>query len=366
MILRNLERRPIKAMFSILGIALAVAVLILGGFMLDSVQYIMDFQFRLAQRQDVGVTLVEPSSHRVIHEIEHLPGVMQCQPFRSVPVRLRFGHRQERTNIQGLQDNRLFRLIDAQEREITLPDRGLVLSEMLATQLDARPGDSVTVEILEGDRNVHRIPVSSLVAEFSGMNSYMRLDVVREMLQESDSSSGAFLQVDSIRREELYRTLKETPKVAAVNIKQAALKGFEDTIAENLLRMRLTNISFATIIAFGVVYNSARISLSERSRELSTLRVIGFTRREVSGILLGELALLTLAAIPIGMLLGYEFARFLTMGLQTEIYRIPLVVENSTFAFAASVVMVAAIVSGLIVRRRIDRLDLVAVLKSRD
>jgi putative ABC transport system permease protein len=186
------------------------------------------------------------------------------------------------------------------------------------------------------------------------------------MMEESDTSSGAHLQVDPSRRNELYRTLKETPRVAAVNIKQAALKSFEDTVAENLLRMRLTNICFATIIAFGVVYNSARISLSERSRELSTLRVIGFTRREISGILLGELALLTLAAMLPGMLLGYGFAAYMTLGLQTEIYRIPLVVEQSTFAFAAAVVMIAAVVSGLIVRRRIDRLDLVAALKSRD
>jgi putative ABC transport system permease protein len=366
MILRNLERRPIKATLSILGISLAVAVLILGGFMLDALNYIMDFQFRLAQRQDVAITLVDPDSHRVIHEIEHLPGVLQCQPFRSVPVRLRLGHRHERTSIQGLQHNRLYRLMDSQERAVSLPDRGLVLSEMLARQLHARPGDFVTVEILEGKRDVRRIPVAALVAEFSGMNAYMRLDALRNIMEESDTSNGAYLQVDANRLQELYRTLKETPRVAAVNIKQAALQSFEKTIAENLLRMRLTNIFFATIIAFGVVYNSARISLSERSRELSTLRVIGFSRREISGILLGELALLTLAALPPGMLIGYGFAAYTTLGLQTEIYRIPLVVERSTFAFAATVVTIAAVISGLIVRRRIDHLDLVAVLKSRD
>ncbi len=366
MILRSLERQPIKALLSILGISLAVAVLILGEFMLDAITYIMDFQFRLAQRQDVSVTLVEPGSHRAIHEIEHLPGVMQCQPFRFVPVRLRSEHRHERTSIQGLPDNQLYRLINAEEREITLPERGLVLSEMLAKQLQVEPGDFVTVEILEGERHVRQIPVSALVAEFSGMNAYMRLDRLRQLMEEGDSSSGAYLQVDTDRLDELYQTLKQTPQVAAVNIKQAALQSFEETIAENLLRMRISNVWFATIIAFGVVYNSARISLSERSRELSTLRVIGFTRPEISGILLGELAILTLAAIPPGMLIGYGFAAYMTLGLQTEIYRIPLVVDRSTFAFAALVVTIAAVISGLVVRRRIDHLDLVAVLKSRD
>jgi putative ABC transport system permease protein len=365
-IVRNLERRPIKAALSVLGIALAVSVLILGGFMLDALNYMMDFQFRLTQRHDVSVTLIEPRSHSAIHEIEHLPGILQCQPFRFVPVRLRFGHCHERASIQGIQDNRLYRLMDDNEREIRLPDRGLVLSEMLAKKLHAQVGDRVTVEILEGLRRVHQIPIAALVSDFSGMNAYMRLDAVRQIMQEGDSSSGAYLQVDTAHQQALYHALKETPQVAAVNIKRAAVKSFEDTIAENLLRMRMTNICFATIIAFGVVYNSARISLSERSRELSTLRVIGFTRGEISGILLGELALLTLAAIPPGMLIGYGFAACMTLGLQTEIYRIPLVVERSTFAFAATVVMVAAVISGLIVRRRIDHLDLVAVLKSRD
>lgn len=366
MILRNLERRPIKALLSVLGIALAVAVLILGGFMLDALRYIMDFQFRLAQRQDLTVTLVEPDAHRAIHELTNLPGVIQCQPFRAVPVRLRFGHRHERTSIQGLADNRLYRLLDDNERIVALPDRGLVLSQMLAQQLGARPGDAVTVEILEGERDVHDVRVASLIAEFSGMNAYTNLEALRTMMQEGETSSGAFLQVDAKQQIELYQTLKGMPRVAGVTIKQAALESFEKTIAENLLRMRLTNIIFATIIAFGVVYNSARISLSERSRELSTLRVIGFTRHEISGILLGELGLLTLAAILPGMLLGYGFAGLMTRGLQTEIYRIPLVVDRSTFAFAAIVVMIAALVSGLIVRRRIDQLDLVAVLKSRD
>jgi putative ABC transport system permease protein len=366
MILRNLQRRPIKAALSVCGIALAVAVLILGGFMLDALNYIMDVQFRLSQRHDVSVALIEPDSHRVVHEIEHLPGVLQCQPFRAVPVRLRFGHRHERTSVLGLENDGLFRLVDDQEREVRLPERGLVLSQMLGKQLQARPGDLVTVEILEGERHVRRLPIRAFVSEFAGMNAYMQLDVLRELMEEGDTSSGAYLQVDSLEQDALYRELKKTPRVAAVNIKAAALQSFEKTIAENLLRMRLTNICFATIIAFGVVYNAARISLSERSRELSTLRVIGFTRHEISRLLLGELALLTLAAIPPGLILGYGFAAYMTLGLQTEIYRIPLVVNSSTYVFAAMVVIIAAVVSGLIVRRRIDHLDLVAVLKSRD
>ncbi len=367
MVLRNLERRPVKAGLSILGIAMAVSVLVLGSFMLDAITYIMDFQFRLAQQQDLTVTFVEPASSRAVHEIEHLRGVMQHQAFRAVPVRLRLAHRHERTSIMGLEDGtRLFRVMNDQEQQVPFPDHGLLLSDKLAQQLQAVPGDFVTVEIMEGERQTHRVRVAALVREYSGMNAYMRLDQVRLLMEEGETASGVFVMIDDQQIDSLYHALKERPRVAAVTIKSAMIKSFEDTVAENLLRMRSFNILFASIIAFGVVYNSARISLSERTRELSTLRVIGFTRREVSDILLGELALLTALALPLGMGLGYLFAAWMTLGLDTEIYRIPLVIQPKTYAFAGLVVLLATTISGLIVRRQIDTLDLVAVLKSKE
>ena len=366
MVVRNLQRRPIKSVISVIGIAMSVAVLVLGGFTLDALNYLMDVQFRLSQQHDVAVTTINPSEHRVIHEMQNLSGVQRCQPFRTVPVRLRVGHREERTAITGLENHGLMRLIDRGEREVLLPDEGLVLAETLANKLKVAPGEAVTVEMLDGERDVRQVHVTGLVAEFGGLNAYMQLAALRRLLEEGDTANGAYLMVDPLLQTSLYRELKSVPHVAAVNIKSALLDSFEKTIAENMLQMRLMNILFATVIAFGVVYNTARISLSERNRELSTLRVIGFSRREVSDILLGELALLTLAAIPPGMLIGYGLAAYMTMHLQTDIYRIPLVIEKPTYAFAVVVVVAAAAISALVVRRRIDRLDLVAVLKSKE
>jgi len=241
-----------------------------------------------------------------------------------------------------------------------------LLSEKLARLLDAKVGQRLTVEVQEGRREVLDVNMAGTIAEYSGMNAYMHMDALRKLMKEGDRSSGAYLQIDRSHELELYASLKETPQVAFTSIKSAMIQNFEDSVAENLLLMRLFNIGFATVIAFGVVYNSARISLAERSRELSTLRVIGFSRGEISGILLGELAALTAVAIPLGMFLGYLYAGILTLSLDTRIYRIPLVVENRTFAAAGLTVMIAAVISGLIVRRRIDVLDLVAVLKSRE
>lgn len=366
-VLRELERKPVRAAVSVLGIALAIAILILGSFSKDLVDYIVEFQFHDAQRQDVMVTLVEPSSRRALHELRALPGVWRAEPFRSVPVRLRAGHLTRRVGIMGLPEERhLYRLLDSDGTMITLPEEGLVLSDLLAEWLQIEPGDRVVVEVLEGHRPVRELPVTGLIQDFSGASAYMRLDAVNRFMREDRAISGAFLAVDSGRMDEFHRRLREAPRVAAVSLRRAALAVFEELMDENLLRMRLINVFFGSVIAFGVVYNTARITLSERSRELATLRVIGFTRAEISRVLLGEIAALTVVAIPIGLLIGYGLAALAVEGLQTETQRFPLVVGPGTYGFAVTVTLVATLVSALVVRRRLDRLDLVAVLKARE
>lgn len=367
MVWRNIERRPLKAALSCLGIAMALAVLILGSFTTDALQYLINFQFRLAQRQDVMVTFVEPINGGVQRELQKLPGVLQADFFRSVPTRLRNEHYQRRVAIMGIDGtSELFRLLDDQERTVQLPREGLMLNTKLAALLHARLGDTVRVEVLEGQRGIYEIPITAMVTELGGLNAYMHADAMHRMLQEGNHVSGAFLRVTAPETNELYAELKQTPKVAGVSVKQATLQSFNDTIASNLGKIRGFNIFFATVIAIGVVYNSARISLAERSRELATLRVIGFSKAEVSTILLGELAVLTLAAIPVGMAIGYGLAYQVSLGLDTEVYRIPLVINASTYAMAALVVIVAAIGSGLLVRRGVGYLDLVGVLKTKE
>lgn len=367
MILRHLERQKFKSALSSFGIAMAVAVLILGSFSIDALDYIIDVQFNFAQRQDIDVSFMEPRPARALYELEHLPGVARVEPYRSVPVRLRFGQRSRRLGIIGYTpDAQLQRPIDENIRPIAIPREGLALGIKMAELLGAKLGDVITVEVMEGNRQIRQVPVTALVNEFIGSGAYMNIHALNRLLQEGSTISGGYMMIDSQRAEGLYNTLKHTPDVAAVAVREVTIKNFQQTIADNMLRMRLFNIAFATIIACGVVYNSARIALAERSRELASLRVMGFTRGEISTILLGELAVLTLAAIPLGLLLGTAFAFTLTNNLDTELFRIPLIIDAQTYAFAVIVVLSAAIVSGLAVRRKLDHLDLVAVLKSRE
>jgi putative ABC transport system permease protein len=367
MILRHLEREYIKAGMSVFGIAMAVAVLVLGNVGVDALDYMIDIQFNFAQRQDLNVSFVEPRPARTLHELENLPGVRICEPFRAVPARLEFGNRDKRLGLMGLVSSaQLQRVINEFVEPVTLPAEGLVIGTGLAELLNVTIGDLLTIHVLEGARPVYQVPVVAMVTEFVGNGAYMDIRALNRLMREGRTISGGYLVADGVETDHLYDTLKHTPGVASVSVRKAAIKNFEETVAENMLRMRLFNIIFAVTIAFGVVYNSARIALAERSRELASLRVMGFTRGEISVILLGELAVLTLAALPPGLLLGYGFALMMFQSVDTELFRIPLVINNSTYAFAVVVVVVAAAISGLVVRRKLDHLDLVAVLKTRD
>lgn len=367
MILRHLERKPAQALLSILGISLAVSILVLGSFVKDAVYYLMDFQFSFSQRQQVTVSFVEPAATGAVHDLKHLPGVSYCEPFRSAAVRLRFEQRSRRLALIGLPPERyLNRLLDKYEQPLTLSGRGLVLSRKLAEILGADLNDVLTVEVLEGSRPVRRVPVTGLVDDFAGTNAYMDLEALQDLTGGGRTYSGAYLAVDPRLTPKLYNKLKQTPRVAGVTVQEAAKQSFDDTVAENMLRMQVFYVIFSSVIAAGVVYNTARISLSERSRELATLRVLGFTRGEISAILLGELGALVLVAIPLGLAMGYGFAALVCTALATELFRIPLVVLPATYSYAATVILVATLVSGLLVRRKLDHLDLVAVLKSRE
>ena len=367
MILRQLERKPIKALLSCLGIALATAIMVVGNFMGDSIDYVMELQFMTSQRQDMTIAFVEPQSLEALYEVQHLPGVRHCEPFRNLSVRVRHDHRWRRIAIQGLQPKPdLNRLVDVHRREVNLPPDGLLVSKILAELLDLRLGDTLTVEVMEGERPVREVRVMGTVEDMVGIQGYMSMPAVNRLVREGPVINGAYLSVDPKHMDELYRTLKASPRVASVLIKKAAVASFEATIAENILRIKMFNVIFACIIAFGVVYNTARIALAERSRELATLRVMGFTRGEISGILLGELAVLVLAAIPAGLVIGYGFAALTIFVSDAELFRVPLYIQPFTYALATTVVLLAAVASALVVRRGLDRLDLVAVLKSRE
>jgi len=367
MVLRNIERQPLRAAMSVVGIAFAGAVLLIGFSFLDVMNVLIDEQFMRAMRQDVTVTFARPLSADAIYAVRRLPGVVHVEPIRVVAARLRVAHRQRTLAVTGLEGApSLNRVVERSGRVFTLPPDGLVLSKMLGEVLDVAPGGTVRVEVLEGARPAFDVQVAALVDDSMGMQAYMRVDALHRLMREGGTVSGAALLVDPARLEALNAELKRIPAVAGVAVRDATLRSFRQTMAEHMNLIIFFNVFFSGVIAFGVVYNAARVSLSERSRELASLRVLGFRRAEVALILLGELALLTLVSLPVGAVIGYGLGVFIMTIFTNEVYRLPFVVTPQTVAWTFLTVIGAAAVSALAVRHQLDRLDLVAVLKSRE
>ena len=367
MIFRNLERRPVKALMTSVGMALAVSMLIVGFYFFDAFNYVLNFQFENVQREDMMVAFNEPRSSQAAFNLAQLHGVLRSEPFRSVPVRLWFEHRSKRTAIFGLtEDSSLRRVLDRNLNALRVPPDGLVLTTKLAEILNVRPGQMVTVEILEGARPVRSIAVVALADELIGISAYMDASALNRVMHEGGTVSGGFLSIDPQQIARLYTDLKRTPAVSAVVLREAALKSFTDILYQSLAIFTTVLVAFACVIVSGMVYNGARIALSERGRDLASLRVLGFTQGEIGIMLLGEQAILTVAAIPLGFAIGYGICALITLWLNTELYRMPLVINRSTYAVAFIVVLAAALVSGLLVRWRLRHLDLVEVLKTRE
>ena len=367
MVLRNVARHPFRVGASVFGIAFAVAILMIGLVFADAIERLLVMQFWVAERQDVTVNFVEPRSADARYALARLPGVVAVEPQRVVAARIRAGHRERYLSVTGVPATpRLRRIVDRDGRAIRVPPSGVVLSKTLADVLRVASGDEVTIEVLEGVRPVRQVDVTGVVDDVLGLSVYMDMTALHAMMREGEVTSGALLLIDSAQEAALSRELKALPAVAGAGFKRAVLRSFRDTMAANMNLTIFVNLLFAAVIAFGVVYNAARVSLSERSHELASLRVLGFTRAEISLILLGELALLTLAALPVGWLFGYGLSAAIVQTVQSEVYRFPLYVSRQAVAWAFLGILGAAAVSGLIVRRRLDRLDLVAVLKVRE
>lgn len=367
MVVREIQRRPMRTLLSAVGISMAVGILVLARFFYDSMGYLVDLQFQQAWREDAAVTFLGPLPERAVRELAHLPGVLRAEGMRAVPARVRVGHRSRDISILGYAEGGdLRRVVDTEGRVVPLPEDGLVITSKLGEILGVGAGDALTVELREGQRGERVVPVMGLVDEAMGLQGYMRLPALSRLVREESMVSLALLSIDPSAYADVNERLADMPRVGAVTRRDNALERFEEQSASMMLTFAFIMSLFATIIAIGVVYNNARVSLSMRSRDLASLRVLGFTRAEISGILLGELAVQVLLAIPIGLLVGTWMAHGIAATVDPETYRLPIVISEKTYSYAALVTLAAGLVSALLVRRKLDRLDLIGVLKTRE
>lgn len=367
MILRALGRWPLRAALTAFGIATSAAIIVAGLFMFDSFDELLDVAFVQVNRQDAILEFALARPEVVLDAVEDMPGVLKAEGTLSLAARLTHGHHSRTIGIEASRPtNDLARVFDGDERVEVRPENGIVLARRLAQHLDAQPGDMIEIEFLqEGDRSF-MVPVTGTVMQFFGLSAYMDLEAVSALLGYAPRVSVANIEIDTGQQEALFEAVKSAPAISGITYMSEIREGFDETIAESA-GITVTIYTFlAALIAIGVVYNSARIQLSERARELASLRILGFTRGEVSYILLGELFILTALAVPLGLVMGYGMAAGMVASFQSDLYALPLMVSDKTYWRAAGVVIGATIVSALIVRRRIDKMDLVAVMKTRE
>ena len=367
MIALSVTRRPMRALLTAGGMSLAVAIVVFGGFTADALARVVDVRFQHEERQDMSVALTHARSLEDWPELRRLPGVRVAEPYRAVPVRLRVGTHAQDVTLIGLDaPSRLRRLMDMEYRTMSVPSDGVVMGAWLGSQVGVRRGDTVALEIREGRRRIVTTRIVGLIDEPLGRYAYMDLPALGRLLNEPNRFTGVNVLLDPTRQRELFAMLKRAPRVQGVEFRQGSIANFRAMGDETVAFIRQVEIVFAIIIAFGVVYNAARIAVAERAYELATLRVLGFTRQEISAILLGEIGALAAPAIPLGCAIGYVLSAWLSSALSTELFRFPVVLEPATYAFAIGVFAAAALGSALVVRRRLDHLDLVAVLKARE
>jgi putative ABC transport system permease protein len=367
MIARHLLHRPWRTLGGVFGVAMSVAVLTGSLWTFGATDFLIDYAFHRTARQDASISFTGPRPVGALFVVSHLPGVRQAEPFRSVAATIGNGQIERRTSITGRpHDARLTRVQDASGVVVGVPSTGLVISSALANILHVRQGESVRVSLLEGDRRAMRVPVAAVIESYIGLATFMDLDALNRLLGESAIVSGVNVTIDPAAEPSLFSVLKSIPSASFVTLAKVSLARFRETLAQNVWVMITIYVSFAGIIAFGVIYNFARISLSEQGRELASLRVLGFAPAEVAALLLGEIGLVVLLAQPLGWIIGLGIALLAANSFSTEVYRIPLVVTPGVYATSSLVSIGAAVLSGLIVRRRINRLDLIAVLKTRE
>jgi putative ABC transport system permease protein len=364
---RNVLSRPLRLALILLGLSMATCVVVASRGWVDILDFLFDTQFQRIQREDMSVGLLRPVALGGLQEISQIPGVLAVEGYRIVPVRIRHRNHKRELSLTGWPENpTMRRRLDVHLSPIALPEQGILLSRFFREEWGLRPGESVELEVLEGDARTFHVPVAGFTDDLVGLSASMRIEELWRLMSESPDYNLVTLLVDPRRSSEVYVALKEMPLAVAVHLKSALYRGFEESMGGIMDVMSAVLMSFSLVIALGIIFNSVQSSFSERSWELASLRILGFTRGSVYWMLMSEIILQVLSSLLPGCLLGHAVMKGVMMAVQTEQFMFPLVILPSSYALGVLSVLTALAVSGLIVRRSMGRLSLTQALKARE
>ena len=367
LVLRDALRRPGRLLLSAGSLALATAIVVAGNVLGDSMDNVLRLQFEVSHREALTLAFDHALDGQAIRAVSHVPGVLFAEGERVVPVRLHAGRATRTSVLLGLAPSmQLHRLLDANAQPLPLPASGLSLSRVLAQSLGVRSGDTIDVEVLEADRRTLQVPVAALIDDLLGFSAYLDAFELGRLLNEGPRTNVALVAVDRRDIDAVTERLNACPYVASVTRPDFERALVRAEVGDVFTVMSMMLALFAAAIAVGVVYNNARIALETRSRDLATMRILGFTQGELAAVLLGEQAIQVVLGIGPGLLLGRQMGGLWLSTIDPELLRVPLTLAPASYVAAVCVVLLAALLSALAVRRQSDQLNLVAVLKARD
>jgi len=364
---RNSVRAWRRSVFTIIGVALATIIMLIGSAVTDWLDFIIHYQFDLVDRSDmnVGFTVERPAAS--VTELQKVDGVRRAEGIFQFGAELRHGWRKKTVLVMGLPaDGDLYRVYDAHGRRVTMPEDGLVVPTRLARLLDLRPGDSLAMEPYLKDRRERPAVVRAVADQYIGLTVYAGQDLLGKMLDEARVVNGALLQCDSVDLQPVVRRLNDIPGVSTVSTTRAVFGEFQETVTELMRVTTFVLALFAAIIAFAVIYNSSSVSIAEQERDLATMCSLGFERESVAQVATNDIMPLGLVGVAVGLPLGVQLCHLMAQLYETDLYRLPVVIRPTTYALVVAAVLAFQWTARWVCRRRVYRIDILRTLKSRE
>ncbi|WP_244241567.1 ABC transporter permease [Leptospira jelokensis] len=367
MVLRNLFKRPLRTILTILGLSTSIMIMIIGNFIQDTVGNLLDLQFNTIQRESLTLTFRNPVHESVLFELKEMDGVFVAEGQRSIPIKMTKDQKSKDIVLTGLPDqSELRKILGKNLKPIQIPISGIMVNQDLANRMNIQIGETIQIETLDGEKKKFSIQVTSLANEILGQGVFMSKENLNRILNEGNLINIALLKTDPKKDIDLIKEFKDDPLVIGLFSKTAILKGFQEVMQRSLQSTSIFILIFTIIISIGVIYNTAMITLSERIYELGSLRILGFTLKEVFAIIAWELSWQILCAIPLGCIFGYQVANLILNSNETEGFKIPATIYPSTYYVSILLALFTAGISYMIVFRKLKTMDLLSVLKVRE
>jgi putative ABC transport system permease protein len=368
MIVRNVSRHKFRSSLNAFGVMISTTLLIIGFFSIDGIDYLMDFEYSRTQRQDVQVSFFLERNKEALYEAQRFDYVTHAEPLLQYPFTLTNGWRTKDVLIVGLErDARLRRLMDTNEQVVDIGEGGLVLSEKLAQMMSLNVGDSVKMKPMMGRVTTEKIiKVTKIVQQYFGASGFMNIKALSRVLDEPFAMNSVLVSTDPGKSRLMNDELDDIPLISSVTVKADTIDSMETTMNMQMKVMSFMTVLFAGVIAFSIIYNITSVSLSERERELASLRVMGFSQKEVGRILYYENILMGIVGLFLGVPLGMLVCRGLVTAFDTEMIRLPYHLNPRTFIISITCTCIFVLISNLAIRHKINTLDLVETLKERE